>query len=458
MAKILNFLKLGREFSVFPERHDVPFSSHGGGDAGFWSMNKPDKRQAAQTNNVFQFTLAGLIVFSVALISSASFIAFKLTAVSHSKLADAFAVDPNDKSRTIHMGAWGTMITRDIELERPAEYFTDEVNHPPEEKWRFNGLKPDGVRELLAKDGLSGTQVSAVLAPANVTTDTAGTTVRPSGYFLEGLDAGTRGHLYLALAGSGVNTYIDYPYIFPGDKIAAIYADARLYPEDATLLKKLVYPNGSAVQLGDYEYLLNRVPTAERRIALTRALSRQSAVFAGLVIKPDSDIDKIAAYWGNIPNVRFTDIRPLMEALKELPEGGNLSLFYLLPKFARDRLYTFPLPPQPGEPTMDCHWTTFNFSNDTPDNRFNDPGFAVEYIRKNYYQISAPSIYGDILLLMNERDEVKHSAVFLADDLVFTKNGNNYRQPWMIMHIPDLLATYPASPPMKAIYMRLKTD
>ena len=55
-------------------------------------------------------------------------------------------------------------------------------------------------------------------------------------------------------------------------------------------------------------------------------------------------------------------------------------------------------------------------------------------------------MYGDILLLMNDRNEIKHSAVYLADDLVFTKNGNNYRQPWMLMHIPDLLATYPATP------------
>ena len=208
----------------------------------------------------------------------------------------------------------------------------------------------------------------------------------------------------------------------------------------------------------DYAALLNKIPTIERRVAMARALSRQSAVFAGLVIKPDTDIDKLAAYWGNIPNVRFTDIRPLMEALKALPEGGNLSLFYLLPKFARDRLYTFPLPPQAGEPVMDCHWSTFNFSNDTPDNRFNDPTFAVNYIRKNYYQISAPSLYGDILLLMNDQNEIKHSAVYLADDLVFTKNGNNYRQPWMLMRIPDLLATYPATPAMRPIYMRRKTD
>ena len=55
-------------------------------------------------------------------------------------------------------------------------------------------------------------------------------------------------------------------------------------------------------------------------------------------------------------------------------------------------------------------------------------------------------------------NEIKHSAVFLADDIVFTKNGNNYRQPWMIMRIPDLLATYPATPVMRPIYMRRKTE
>ena len=262
----------------------------------------------------------------------------------------------------------------------------------------------------------------------------------------------------MGLTGRNVNLYFDYPFVFPGNTIETIYADPRLQAEDVALLKKLVYANGAATQLTDYATLIQKIPTVERRMAMARVLSRQSAVFAGLAIKPDADIDKIAAYWGHTPNVHFTDIRPLLEALKALPEGGNLSLFYLLPKFARDRLYTFPLPAQPGDPVMDCHWSTFNFSSDTPDNRLNDPNFAVQYIRNNYYNIAEPSICGDVLLLMNDKQEVKHSAVYLADDLVFTKNGNNYSQPWMIMHIHDLLSFYPATPPMKAVYMRRKVD
>ena len=96
------------------------------------------------------------------------------------------------------------------------------------------------------------------------------------------------------------------------ESLDAIYASTRLHPDDVATLKKLVYANGSVWQLSDYPALLCQVPTMKRRVALARVLSRQSAVFAGLVIKPDTDVDKIAAYWGNVPNVRFTDIRPLL--------------------------------------------------------------------------------------------------------------------------------------------------
>jgi hypothetical protein len=422
-------------------------------------MSKPTKPGASHAGNLFRFTLTGLIVFSLALFAGASFIGYKLAAGTRQDLkADTFAVNPNDKSRSVHVGPWGELITRNIGLERPAEFLTEEVATPQPETWTFAGQPPNAVKALLAKDGLSAAQVAAAFAPGKFREDKTGTVLVPSADFLLSLGTEVRQQLYLALAGQGVNMYLDFPYIFPGDSLEAIYTNPELHPDDVTLLKQFVYANGAARQLSDYSALLEKIPTVERRVAVARALSRQSAVFAGLVIKPDTDIDKLAAYWGSVPNVRFTNIRPLMEALKALPEGGNLSLFYLLPKFARDRLYTFPLPPQAGEPTMDCHWTTFNFSNDTPDNRFNDPTYAMEYIRKTYYQIAAPSMYGDILLLMNDHNEVKHSAVYLADDLVFTKNGNNYRQPWMLMHIPDLLATYPASPAMKPIYMRRKTD
>ncbi len=282
-------------------------------------MSKPDPKQAAQTSNVFQFTLAGLILFSLALVLSASFVTYKLQAASRPNLAETFAVDAKDKSHSVHVGPWGTLVTRDIDLERPVEYLTDEVNHPPQETWRFEGQKPEAVQALLAKNGLSAAQISVLLAPANASSDASGTLVKPPGEFLESLGTATRQKLYVGMAGFGVNMYLDFPFIFPGNKIETIYADARLHPDDVALLKRLVYPNAGAFQLGDSDYLLSHIPTLERRIAMTRSISRQSAVLAGLAIRSDTDIDKVASYWGNVPNVRFTDIRPMLESLKQLP-------------------------------------------------------------------------------------------------------------------------------------------
>ncbi len=420
-------------------------------------MKKPRPQESGQAANHFQFTLAGLIFFSLALMGGASFITWHVTGQRPARL-EAYAVDTHENNSTVRTGAWGSLLTRDINLERPAEYLTEEVTTPQPEVWRFHQLKPAAVKTLLSQCGLADGQLAGAFVPGSFVERDGSTELTPPDEFLLSFTPEQRQKFYAAVSGLGINLYLDFPYIFPGSNFNEICRDPRLHPDDVKLLKRLAYPNGAAMHFSDYSFLLGKIPTVERRIKMTQALSRQSAVLARLAIQPDTDIQKIAAYWGSMPNVRFTDIRPLMESIKQMPQGGSLSLLYLLPKFARERLYTFPLPSQANEPVMDCHWSTFNFAGETPDNRFNDPAFAVAYIQKNYYQVAAPGLYGDILLLMNEKQEVKHSAVYIADDIVFTKNGNNYRQPWMLMRIPDLLATYPANPPMKPIYMRRRTE
>jgi len=420
-------------------------------------MSRRDRTESAKARDVLQFTLVGLVIFCLSLIAAASFISYKLAAINRPRPSDFFMVNPDDKSRSVHDGPWGTLVERKIQLEWPVEYLMmDDVSKPPPEVWTFNGLDAGAVKALLSQNGLTAEQAAAVCTPNNVREDKSGTVLTPPVDFLLSLDAATRARLYTALAGQKISRSFDYPFVFPGATLESIYADRRLNPDDVSLLKHLVYNNGGVWQLSNYLLLMGRIPTVDRRLIMTRLLTRQPSVLVGLHITPDTDIDKLASYWGRIPNVRFIDIRPLMEAFKALPEGGDLPLYYLMPKFARDRLYTDPLPPQPGDLAMDCHWTAFNFTSETPDNRFNDPVFNVQYIQKNYYQISAPSQYGDILLLMNN-DEIIHSAVFLADDLVFTKNGSGFRNPWIVMRIADVLALYPASPPLKPVYIRLKT-
>src|ERR1700748_795979 len=92
--------------------------------------NAPPDATAPRHSNSFHFNLTGLVVFSLLLMLGAAGITYKLAGNTHPKLAETFAVHPNDKSRSIHMGAWGELITRDIQLERPDEYLSSEATAP----------------------------------------------------------------------------------------------------------------------------------------------------------------------------------------------------------------------------------------------------------------------------------------------------------------------------------------
>jgi len=422
-------------------------------------MAKFKKNNETVPVNSIHFSLAGLLIFSLGLMAGTALLSNR---VFHAKpkpfsFANNTIPDPDaqDKNLFTHKGPWGELLTQNIKLERPAEYISIEVKAPEPESWSFNAMNLAQVKALLVANSLPKEQVEAQLTPNHISFAGTTTVFKPDENFLLSLKPDIRQKLYGALYGLGVGMYFDYPFIFPKDSVETIYTDDRLNPDDVALLKQLVYPAVNSVRLTDYNLLLRKIPTPERRTMMAKVLSLQPAVLARLCVRPDSDIDKIAAYWGGMDNVRFTDMRPMLEALKGLPHGGTVSLMYFLPPFARTRLYTYPLPSQPGDPVMDCHWSTFNFSNIEPDNRYTNPQYTVEYITKNFYRIDAPSIYGDVVLYANDKNEIKHSAVYLADDLAFTKYGDNYRQPWMIVRIADMQTMYPA---LKPVFYRRKID
>lgn len=409
--------------------------------------------------NVFRFNLIGLVVFCLCLIATSALITWKVAGPRYeSASGPALNIpDPDEQDRFVftRQGPWGELFTQDISLERPVEYLNDEMKTIQPPVWTFHGRDVAQVKVLFVANGLTLQEVDKALSPDRVSIRGSDTVFKPSEGFLLSLSPEARAKLYEPMRGLDVNLYLDWPYYYPKDSIESVFTDVRLHPDDLTLFKKLVYGGKDAWRFTDFETLMGKIPTLERRVAMTASLSRQTAVLARLCIRPDTDIDNVAAYWGHVPNVRFIDVRPMLEALKRLPKGGTVSLLYVLPPFARERLYTYALPPAPGEPVRDCHWSTFNFCSVKPDDRFSHPAECLRYIDENFYKVAQPGVYGDVLLFMYDKDKIKHSAVYLADDLVFTKNGQNYTMPWMIMRIADLHAMYPNS---NIVYIRRKTN
>jgi len=416
-------------------------------------MANTNKDTDAEVTSNYRFSLYGLILFSLCLMAATAVISSRLynttPKVAPVVVAKPPAVVPDVQvgAQTSHKGPWGELITQDIKLERPIEYISPEAKDPQPETWAFHNMDPAQVEALLAARGLTQEQAASQITSNRVNVHETTTYLTPDEDFLLSLPSETRAKLYGSLFGMGVGPYFDSPLIFPNRSIETLYTTPGLNPEDVALLKRLVYPVGNSDRLTDYHLLLRKIPDADRRLVMAKELTKQPAVLVRLHIGPGTDIDKVAAYWGNMENVRFTDLQPMLTALKELPVGGDVSLMYLLPPFARSRLYTYPLPPRPGDPEMDCHWSTFNFSSAEPDNRFNDPKYLSESLQKNFYRIESPARYGDVVMFSNSKNIIKHSGVFLADDLYFTKYGNKYQQPWMIVHLADMQAMYPTVKP-----------
>lgn len=425
-------------------------------------MARKTLEEGVEPANSFRFSLPGLMAFAICLIAGTAFSSYWIPARAlpfspEYSFAEQVIPDPDHQDETTftRAGPWGELLMQNIQLERPVEYVVSEVQDIQPTTWSFSGTSLPQLKEWFSTNGLTAEQTDQALDESRIITKGNGILLHPSDDFIFSLSPQVRLKLYTSFLDRNVHHLIDFPYIFPGDNIETVYQSKRLHPEDVAVLKKLIFLRSNAHLLMDYETLIRNIPTKERRIAMTQTLSRQSAVLVRLCIRPDSDIDKIANYWGQMSNVRFTDIHPILQSLKELPNGGTISVAFLLPPFARERLYTFPLPPESGEPPMDCHWTTFNFSNRKADNQFSNPSFTVQFLQSNYYRIDAPTIYGDLILMMNDRNEIKHSAVYLADDLVYTKYGNNHTQPWMIVRIPDMQTAYSQ---LKPVYFRKKTS
>jgi hypothetical protein len=415
---------------------------------------KQNKGHRAESGVVLQVNLLGAIVLSGALVLAAGMVTYAVAKNSNRQQSVAKVADGSADVPPAQIPPWGELVVRDIKIQPPEEYLAFELQQIKTPSWVFNGLSPAQVRPVMLSCGLTPAQVDGALAPEKVLVSGPNTTVIPDNELVLSLSPEIRAKLYHELARSPENQHMRFPFCYEGNTFEESFASNKVSAPIVAEVRKLMYSRGDLKCFSDYELVLQQVADKEEKMRLLRALSSQSAVMAGVRIRPDTDTDKLLGYWAWPGGIRFKDVQPLLDSMKQIPDG-RIGLVYLLPQFARQRLYTFPMPARPGDPTMDCHWSTMNFFNEVPDDRFTDPAYTVKYLESNYYQIAKPTKYGDIILFLDgDSNNAIHSAVYLCDDIVFTKNGNNMAQPWMLMHLKDLAMKYESDGPGRKLIYR----
>ncbi len=351
-------------------------------------------------------------------------------------------------------GRWGQLEYTEVMLDRPDESFP--VTPPPlrEIRWFFKDHSREQLAALIGSCDLTGSQQALLLEPARGA-------ARPGGFFLvpppevvRDMSTAARRKIYSVLAGSDANHYQRHPFRFHGGHLEERLALSKLSPASIQLIQKLTYPEGEATCFADSQLLEHLLPPAELKPS-AELLSQTKTFLMKLRISSASDISALAKYWGRAG--RGQAIRTMLKSMSHVPGGASISVAYFLPPFPRLRLHTYPDPALDRTPKApDCFWTAMNFFNKEPDHRFFDPDHTRKVLATEYDRVSGGWVFGDLIMLQDEERFAQHMCVYVADGVVFTKNGAGPLQPWVLQKLSEMIAQYPSEKPLHQAGYRRK--
>ena len=356
-------------------------------------------------------------------------------------------------------GAWGRLEEVPIVLELPDEYATADRAAGVSDRWNFAAMNRGAAMAMMAACGLTDLQLSAMRS-ADWREDGTGSNVQPPDTVILSLSPECRGLLYGKLWVDPANQPAVEPSWFRVGKVDMRLRGSGLSEASTALLKTLLYAGTDDTLLfSDIKPALRAITDPPERMRFLKAVTRKRALVTRLLIDADTDTEAVAEYWGH--GDREEDVLPLLNSMKFNAIAGverpsKINIVALLPPFVQERLYRHAEATQPvGRTPDDCYWTAFNFFSETPDDRVHDMNYLAAMIARDYQRIPAPSELGDIILLADAKGDAVHAANYIADDVVFTKNGMSNRQPWILVNMKDILTQYRMkNPDLQVAYYR----
>jgi hypothetical protein len=346
---------------------------------------------------------------------------------------------------------WGKIQYVPVALDRPEEYFQQELPARQRTQWVFEGMSEGQLAALFSSLGLAGEAKSFLENRANWRVSSAGIHILPPPAVVLALSSPARGKLYRELARWPANTPYRLPFLFRAGGFDEWFDSCGLPPAKIEVVRQLTYSRGGSLCFAD-AVAFSEMASAEETRCLVRGLWRVSTFQMSVQLDGMTSVETLMGYWGRVGRAR--SYRPFVESLAR-EESGAIDVSFFMPAFARLRLYTYPRPDNANAIREDCFWTAMNFRNEEPDNRFFDPNETQRALRTEYDRIDAGGReFGDVLLLLGPGNEALHMCVFIADDVVFTKNGFNALQPWVLMKLEEMLGSYENERPFQIVTYR----
>lgn len=340
-------------------------------------------------------------------------------------------------------GPWGRLQCYPFYLEAPDTVVALVPLPDTQPRWQVPEAEWEGFRAVLARSRLPESAVAALL-------DTGKSIVRqgimhlfPSHDLIEALTPEDRQAVYERLASFAGNPLHQYPIFFLGGSVEEWAAGSGLRAGLVATLRRLAYRRGSALAFSDIPTLISQAESDAEVQFIKKKLTRTRSLIVRLELDGGEDLSGLLDYWSTGLNLRRKELEPLFTATAALPGLQHLDLLHLLPALPRKLLYTYP-----GDEFLthsrlpDCHWTTLNFFNYSAQDYYLDSRLAASSIIENFVPVNAPYRFGDVLLFLNPQGSAFHSCIYLADELVYSKNGANPLLPWVLLELKDLQRMY----------------
>ncbi len=354
----------------------------------------------------------------------------------------------------LRSGPWGKITARPILIEAPARLLSPGFRLG-DGRWYFPARTRDAAGSFLRDAGLDTNQIATLLPQMRQIPGRGDLlAVSPPPGLVRSLPADVRSRLYDKLAAIPENFAQAEPFRTTDLHLDRWLDSGKLPPEVIDEVKSLIWRRGSGLFFSDYNLVADKISSPAVKLELLGELTRKSSVVLTLHVPPGDDVHKLVGYYG--VNGREDNVGPLLEAVSH--SGGDaIGLSNILPVFARGRLYRFPDAIAGTELGPDCHWTTFNFFNQgVPDDAFREIANIQKVLKEKYEPVAGAPRFGDIVLLMLPDGSAIHSATYIADNIVFTKNGPSLAAPFLLTTTDDMLAFYPSSERIALAYYRLK--
>jgi len=352
-------------------------------------------------------------------------------------------------------GPWGELEYYQIYLEMP-DYLVKLCGAPESgPRWSFPGGTQDSLRALCEAAALPGALKDYLLDPAHQEIKDYVLTVFPP---VSGVIAMTREQrtvIYGALSKSELNVYHANPICILNGDPDTWFAQSGLRPELRELVKKMTYLRGDMLCFSDLSVLLSQVKPGQEARDVLKAMTRTRTLVLRLAMTQHSNLDEVMRYWS--AQQRNKDVEAMLLSASEIEGGERLDCTHLLPPLARRFLYTYPSE-ELATSRADCHWTSLNFFAATPLDYHLHPDLFVQHVTEDYVMVSPPYSFGDVLMFMTSDGAPLHSCVYIADDIVYTKNGQNRASPWLLMKLGDVQRYYGAGPQNLVQGFRLKSE